>query len=188
MTRLFLIVISLLFFSSVYSQDEEWIPAKVVLKNGTSFRGLVKLPTDSRTNLSSQGKLSIKTNKVLYKKNKKSEKVRYGSDTIEEIVFGDEQYVAEYYKYVPISKSKLILMERVLSGKVELYRIDNKYYLLRKGEEKVLQIVDSFNVFHPSRAKEYFADCDKIVYYLENDLYSLDNLYELVDDYNLLCN
>ena len=188
MTRTLLIIFSFFVFSSVYSQNDDWIPAKVILKNGTWFRGLVKLPTDSRTNLSSEGKISIKTNKVLFKKNKKSEIVRYGSDTLEEVVFGDEQFATEHYKYVPIRKNKLVLMERVISGKVELYKVYNKYYLFRKGEEKVLQIVDSFNIFYASRAKKYFSDCDKIVYYLENELYTLDNLYELVDDYNLLCN
>lgn len=102
-------------------------------------------------------------------------------------------------------------MEKVITGKVSLYARnvstfqstfigsanmtgsgyyydDFQYYLKREDEQVAKLIVgpNSFGSF-TSKAKEYFSDCEKMVYYLDNELYSQNNLIELVDDYNLLC-
>lgn len=182
-----LILFSIFCMSAAYSQNDEWIPAKIILKNGTSFRGQVKLPTHSGANLSSEGIMSFGDNKVSYRKNTKSPKKKYGSNEVDEIIFGDEQFATEHYKYVPIRKKKSILMELVVSGKVQLYRTDNNYFLLRENDEVAKLLVDNQNTFHTSVAKAYFSDCEKIAYYLENELYNFDNITELVEDYNLLC-
>jgi hypothetical protein len=66
---------------------------------------------------------------------------------------------------------------------------DTQYYVKRKNEKsaKLIAGPNNFKSFI-TKAKTYFSDCEKIVYYLDNDLYNIDNITELVDDYNLLCN
>lgn len=207
MIKKFLLVLAFLCFSSIHAQYV-WTPAKVILKNGTSFRGLVKFPKHSG------GLLSIGSTKFKYKKNKKAKAIKYGSDTVDEIVFGDENYATVNYKYVPIGKKRLVLMELEIRGKVSLYsRIvsnvtsipefnpnirdeivyydDRQFYLKRDNEEEAKLFIGSdFFLDCKSRAKKYFSDCSKIVKYIDHDLYDLDELnglLELVDDYNLFC-
>jgi hypothetical protein len=204
MTKKILLILTILCFYSVHAQYD-WTPAKVILKDGTSFRGLVKFP------LHSGGLISIGSTAFKYKKNKKSPKKKYGSDSIEEVIFGDEDFTTVHYKYVPIKKKKSVLMELVVRGRVNLYTRsvlkshnmftgnsnfpstttyyeDSQFYFKRNNEQtaKLIAGPNSFGRFI-SKAKDYFSDCSKIVDYLENRLYDLNNLIELVDDYNLLC-
>ena len=197
-----LIIISL---SSVHAQYDEWTPAKVILKNGTSFRGLVKFPKHSG------GLISIGSTDFKYKKKRKSKTQKLGHETVEEVVFGDEEFTTLHYKYVPIKPNKYVLLEQIINGKASLfsrtvlkfqrtfvgdpnsvptgsYYDDTQYYLIRKNEKsaKLIAGPNSFGTFI-SKAKKYFSDCEKIVDYLEHELYDLNNLTELVDDYNLLC-
>lgn len=199
-----LLLIAILCFSTVHAQYD-WTPAKVILKNGTSFRGLVKFPKHSG------GLISIGSTEFKYKLKKKGKTERYGYETVEEVIFGDEEFATVHYGYVPIQAKKHVLLEKVISGKVSLYARtvskfqstfigapnmtgsgyyddDFQYYLKREDEQVAKLIVgpNSFGSF-TSKAKEYFSDCEKMVYYLDNELYSQNNLIELVDDYNLLC-
>ena len=199
-----LIIITILCFSSVHAQYE-WTPAKVILKNGTSFRGLVKFP------MHSGGLVSIGNTKFKYKKSRKSNIINYGADALDTVIFGDEQFAIVQYQYVSIKKNKSVLMELVTSGIVNLYTrtvsqysntfmgnqnfptsttIDyNAQYYLKRKEENVATLIAGPNSFASFnyKAKKYFSDCEKIIGYLENELYDLNNLTELVDDYNLLC-
>jgi hypothetical protein len=197
-----LIIISL---SSVHAQYDAWTPAKVILKNGTSFRGLVKFPKHSG------GLISIGSTDFKYKKKRKSKTQKFRHETVEEVIFGDVEFTTLHYKYVPIKPNKHVLLEQIINGKASLYsrtvlkfqRIfigdpniqsngyyydDTQYYLIRKDElsAKLIAGPNSFSSFI-SKAKKYFADCEKIADYLEHELYDLNNLIELVDDYNLLC-
>ena len=192
MIKKILIVFAIFCFSSIHAQYDEWTPAKIILKNGTSFRGLVKLPTHSGVNLSSEGTMSLGSNKVQYKKNRKSPKKKYGSDTLDEVIFGDEEFTTVHYKFIPIKKNKSVIMELIVRGNVSLYKANSfenpKFYLIRHNEQVARLFIDSNNSrTFISRAKKYFSDCKNIVYYLESELYSFDNLIELVEDYNLLC-
>lgn len=204
MLKNILIIFTILCFSSVNAQYE-WTPAKVILKNGTSFRGLVKFPKHSG------GLISIGSTEFKYKKKKKSTTKKYGSDTVDQVIFGDEDFTTVHYKYVPIKKKKSVLMERVVRGKANLYTRtvlksnstftgdpnfpstatyydDTQFYLIRDNEQKATLIAgpNSFGSFI-FLAKKYFSDCSKIIYYLESELYEFNNIIELVDDYNLLC-
>lgn len=204
MLKYILIIFTIFCFSSAYSQHE-WTPAKVILKNGTSFRGLVKFPKHSG------GLISIGSTAFKYKKNRKSKTEKYGNEAVQEVIFGDEAFATVHYKYVPIRPNKHILLKEVVCGKVSLYSRtvllfqdtylpdlnpkitgyyydDTQFYLKRKQEQVAKLIVDP-NTFisFPLETKKYFSDCKEIVDYLDNDLYELNNLIELVEDYNLLC-
>ena len=203
MLKKIIILFTIICFSSVHAQYE-WTPAKVILKNGTSFRGLVKFPKHFG------GLISIGSTEFKYKKKRKSGTVAYGHDTVEEVIFGDEDFTTVHYKYVPIKKKKFVLMELITSGKVSLYSRtvlrsqtsflgdpdfesttfydDTDYYLIRNTEEKAKYISGvPNNKMFIYVAKRYFSDCSKIVNYLENELYRLNDIIELVDHYNLLC-
>jgi len=199
-----LIILTFFCFSSVQAQYE-WTPAKVILKNGTSFRGLVKFPKHSG------GLVSIGSTKFKYKKKRKSKTEKYGHETVDEVIFGDEDFTTVHYKYVPIKAKKHVLLELIANGKANLYSRtvlkfqntfvgdpnlqssgyyydDTQFYLIRAGEQKATLIAgpNSFGGFI-SKTKKYFSDCSKIVDYLESELYELKDIVELVDDYNLLC-
>lgn len=145
------------------------------------------------------------------KKNSKSTTEKYGSDTVDKVIFGDEQFATAEYQYVPINTNKSVLMELVISGSVNLYTrtvsqynntfignqnfptsttIDyNSQYYLKRKEEEVAELLagqKSLGSF-VYKAKKYFSDCSEIVCYLDNGLYHENNLIQLVEDYNLLC-
>ena len=201
--KIILILVTILYFSSIHAQYE-WTPAKVILKNGSSFRGLVKFP------MHSGGLVSIGSTKFKYKKNSKSNTEKYGSDALDKVIFGDEQFATVEYQYVPIKKNKSVLMVLLVSGNVNLYSrtvshynntfigdqdfptstidYNSQYYLIRETEQ-VATMIEGQNSFGSfiNKAKKYFSDCEKIIYYLDNELYHSNNLLELVEDYNLLC-
>ena len=200
------IILTLIFFACHLGFSQyEWTPAQVILKNGTSFRGLVKFP------IHSGGLVSIGTTEFKYKKKRKSRVEKYGQETVDKVIFGDEQFATVEYQYVPISKNKSVLMELMVSGKVNLYTrtvsrysynfmeneslptsstidYNSEYYLKREKEIKATLISGPkiFSSFNQS-VKQYFSDCQEISDYIESDLYDLNNLFQLVDDYNLLC-
>lgn len=209
------ILLLALFCSAIYAQNGEWIPAKVILKNGTSFRGFVKFPYSSSTFRSADGQweqkfdlkkeeltyeyeknenpfsLTISTNsrKIIFRKTKKSPKIKYDETELEEVVFGDEQFAVERYRFVSVTDKKSLIMQIIMEGKVNLYKAKSIYYV-KKDKEKTATIISKKGVsdyISLINAKAYFSDCEKIIYYLENDLYRYDNIEELVDDYNLLC-
>ena len=200
-----LLILTILCTSIVNAQYDEWTPAKVVFKNGISYRGLVKFPKHSG------GLISMGTTKFKYRKNKKSKTLKHGHETVQEIIFGDERFETVHYKYVPIKKNKFVLMELMVSGKASLYSRtvlrfqdtgfgtgnlegsgyyydDTQYYLIRKNESvaKLVSSPDIFGSFNLS-IKKYFTDCEILLDYINDELYSYDNLIELVNDYNLLC-
>ena len=74
MIKKVLIILTILCFSKVFAQYE-WTPAKVILKDGTSFKGLVKFP------MHSGGLISMGSTKFKYKKNRKASTEKYGSET-----------------------------------------------------------------------------------------------------------
>lgn len=199
-----LTILTIFCFSLVHAQYE-WTPAEVILKNGTSFTGLVKFPKYSG------GLVSIGTTEFKYKINEKSKTEKYGHDTVDEVIFGDEDIAAFRYKYVPITEKKYVLLEQIVKGKVTLYSrtvltfqntlvanpnilssgnySDNtEFYLMREGEQKAT-LIDGPYIFvsFVSKTKIYFSDCSKIVDYLDSGLYTFENVVELVEDYNLLC-
>ncbi|WP_422106641.1 hypothetical protein [Winogradskyella sp.] len=187
------------------SAQFEWTPAKVILKTGESFRGLVKFPKHL------SGIITIGSSKFKFKKNRKSKVRKLGHDTVYEVIFGDEDFTTVHFKYVPVSKNRFILMEEIIYGRVSLfartvlttyterspfgsefdrtiYYDDIDYYFKRDTEDIATHINNvPTNAIFRRVAKKYFADCEKIVGYLEDELYKLKDLIELVEDYNLLC-
>lgn len=110
-------LLSILLILSVFVMHAqyEWTPAKVILKDGRTFRGLVKFP------MHSGGMVSIGTTKFKYKKNRKSSTIKYGSEELDKVIFGDEQFATAEFQYVPISNNRYVLMELIVNGKAKLY-------------------------------------------------------------------
>lgn len=210
MIKKVIVLITILCFWSANAQFE-WTPAKVILKGGESFRGLVRFPKHFGNII------TIGSSKFKYRKNRKSKVEKLGHETVEEVVFGDEDFTTVHFKYVPVSKNRFILMEEIINGKVSLYARtllktktefrwerheewlgteddrtiyydDVDYYLMRPLEDTATKITNELtNSMFRRIMKKYFEDCEKIVGYLEDELYDGNELLQLVEDYNLLC-
>jgi hypothetical protein len=205
-----ILILSILLCFSIVNAQYSWTPAKVILKDGTSFRGLVKSPKHSG------GLISIGSTKFKYKKYRKSKTKKYGYETVEEVIFGDEEFATLHYKYIPISAKRHVLMAQLVNRKVSLYSRnvskfhsttpitagdfntiptghyydDSQFYLIRKNEKTAKLMAGGPVFFLQSfirRAKIYFSDCKEVISYLEEDLYDISNITELVEEYNLLC-
>ncbi len=71
-------------------------------------------------------------------------------------------------------------------GQIKTELID-QYYIIRDDEVKATQIKISSTEKFKENTIDYFKDCEKIVQYLENDLYEEFDIHELVEDYNIFC-
>ncbi|MFG6687823.1 hypothetical protein ACGK9U_14665 [Mariniflexile sp. HNIBRBA6329] len=66
---------------------------------------------------------------------------------------------------------------------------ESEFFVIRDNEDYATGLIKS-NALSKSfiyAAKKYFSDCANIIKYLNNDLYYEQNIIELIDDYNLLC-
>ncbi|WP_411766044.1 hypothetical protein [Winogradskyella sp. A3E31] len=204
MRKIIFLIITILYSLSVGAQFE-WTPAKVIFNDGSSSRGFVKFPKHSG------GLISIGSTKIKFRKKRKSTTEKFGNESVEEVVFGDEEFTTAHFKYVPIKKNKYVLMELIIEGKVNLFKRtvlkststpstnpvipqnvtyydDTQFFLFRNDGEKAKLIAgpNSIGLFS-AKAQKYFDDCPKILEYIEAGLYNIEDLVQLVKDYNLLC-
>lgn len=191
---LFLFVFSL----TTSSAQNKFIPGKILFKDGSRIKGYVMI---------AKGKVQFKTDH-------KSRKKKYGPKVVDKVIYGDVIEETGYYEYVPIRKGHYSLMKLNINGKVKLYSeafvktsheyfdsentkfvssIEKKrfinYFLFKTKDEVAIKIaINDKNDYFLKLAKQYFADCPDIINYLDNDLYHINNIAELIEDYNLLCN
>jgi len=210
-----ILIISILTCSLSFAQYD-WTPGKLILKNGETLKGLIKIPTKTI------GLLTIGSNKIQYKKEKKGKKKKYSKSQVDKIYFGTFNPNVGYYEYIPIKMKRTAVCKLIRNGKVKLYTrtikigVNNsygvggmtngskdvkkvkEYYILRENERfatNVLQDKDDLSsLFYKGNLKSfknymkrYFSDCKKVVSYIENDLYEDFDIAQIVEDYNLFC-
>ncbi|VAV86207.1 hypothetical protein MNBD_BACTEROID02-243 [hydrothermal vent metagenome] len=207
MYKKFILILSFLTFSISYGQYD-WTPGKLVLKNGQTLKGLIKLPSGSNSFIS-MGK-----SKLQFKKNKKSSKKKFGETQVNKVFFfGISNSEIGYYEYVAISRKRKALFKLIINGKAKLYtrtvRVttnigfqdkDNLYgqsryaevkefYVIRERETVATRLIGSksLNSFK-QHALNYFSDCKDLSSYISDDLYEEYDIRELINDYNILCN
>jgi hypothetical protein len=205
MTKKNLLII-LIFTCSLSYGQYDWTPGKVILKNGQTLKGLLKIP---RVTI---GLLSIPKSKLEYKKNKKGKKKKFDKTQVDKVYFGTSNPNVGYYEYVPISNKRMALFKLIRNGKVKLYmrtikvgvntgfqnqkkvKKRKEYYIIRKNEKKATRVLrdwDGLSIGNlesfKNYMKKYFSDCSNIVTYIKNDLYEDFDIAQIVDDYNLLC-
>lgn len=210
MSRKIILIIFILTYSFSYSQYD-WTPGKLVLKNGETLKGLLKIP------MVTHGLLSIPNNKIEYKEDEKGNKKKFDETEVDKIFFATFNPNLGYYEYVAISKKRMALFKLVRNGKVKLYartikigrnsgiptnenpfgnKIIEKYqefYMIRKNETVATRVINESDGISLNRqtfknyAKKYFSDCPDVLSYIDNDLYEDFDIAQIVDDYNLLC-
>ncbi|TXE18390.1 hypothetical protein ES692_07015 [Psychroserpens burtonensis] len=205
MTKKTLLII-LIFTCSLSYGQYDWTPGKVILKNGQTLKGLLKIP---RVTI---GLLSIPKSKLEYKKDKKGKKKKFDKTQVDKVYFGTSNPNVGYYEYVPISNKRMALFKLIRNGKVKLYmrtikvgvntgfqnqkkvKKRKEYYIIRENEKKATRVLrdwDGLSIGNlrsfKNYMKKYFSDCPNIVTYIKNDLYEDFDIAQIVDDYNLLC-
>lgn len=209
MSKKIILIISILICSLSYGQYD-WTPGKLVLKNGETLKGLLKVPQVTH------GLLSFPKNKLEYKKDKKGKKKKFDETQVDKVFFGTSNPNVGYYEYVSIPSSigtkTIALVKLIRNGNVRLYtrtikigvntgfqnqkKVEKRkeYFIIRKNEKiatRVLREWDGLSIGNlksfKNYMKKYFSDCTDIVTYIENDIYEDFDIAEIVDDYNLLC-
>jgi hypothetical protein len=214
MTRKIILIISILTCSLSYGQYD-WTPGKLILKNGETVKGLIKIPRVTH------GLLSIPKNKLEYKKDKKGKKKKFDKTQVDKVFFATFNPNLGYYEYVPVSRKRMAIFKLIRNGKVKLYTRTIKvgvntgfqnngissgqkkvkkikeYYMIRKSETVATRVFlksDGLSITYKgnlrtfkSYTKKYFSDCPDILSYIDNDLYEDFDIAQIVDDYNLLC-
>lgn len=188
-----------------YGQDD-WKPAKVLLKNGQTLKGLVKFPNT----------------KLSYKKDKKGQKTNFDHTEVDKVFIGTSNPNNGYYEYIPISKNKMALYKLIRNGKAKLYtrlikihningfedysnvnkhkqtEISKEYYVIRENEvvaTRILQKSDGISIANKANhesfknyMKKYFSDCSDLVSFIEDNVYEDFDISQIVEDYNAICN
>ncbi|MBR9847708.1 MAG: hypothetical protein GYB35_17165 [Algicola sp.] len=215
MTRSFILIISILSFSFSYGQYN-WKSGKLILKNGDTLKGLIKIP------MASGNLIAISKSNLEYKKDKKGKKKNFDKTEIDKVFFITSYNPnIGYYEYVPISNNGAFLFKLIRNGKAKLYvrtikkSISNgthyvndtwqnqnknvkikEYYIIRENETIATKIIRPDNLDFPEEGilkkyKEsllkYFSDCEEVVSFIDDDLYEDYDIGQIVEDYNLIC-
>src|SRR5690606_40101541 len=80
LSRKIILIISILICSLSYGQYD-WTSGKLILKNGESLKGLIKIPQVTH------GLLSFPKNKLEYKKDKKGKKKKFDETQVDKVFF-----------------------------------------------------------------------------------------------------
>src|SRR5690606_15019144 len=188
----------------------DWSKGELVLKNGTSLNGLIKLPTVSKDLIAINGR-----EKVRFKTNKKSKTEKYDETQVKQIIFRPSDTETAYFEYVPISKNKHGIFKVITRGNATLYGKTvsttssapmymggptggvhpthymysfndyNEFYVMRENEAIASPLITvRISRSFKNRAIEYFADCPAIVSKLEEKEYRKEDIKEMIEDYN----
>lgn len=203
MTKTKTILLLFLFSITIGYSQYDWTKGELILKNGDTLRGLINLPMISKNLIVMNGK-----EKVKYRIDKKSKKQKYGEDQVQKIIFNISDTEIAYYEYIQISKNKKGIFKIICSGKANLYgrKVSmtsssstgyngivgttqtyslNEFYITRKNEETASPLITvRISYSFKKRAMEYFSDCPKVVYKLEQKIYKKESIKEVIDEYN----
>jgi len=208
MTKIIISIFAILTFSMCYGQYD-WREGKIILKNGQTLKGIVKM------SMPKNKAASFYSSKVQYKRNWKGKPKKIANEEIEKVFYGAFNTEAGYFEFAPVTKKKKELFRVILNGKSKLYKRTIKsvsytggginsntsprtsrnkkiqfidlYYVIRNGELSVTYIPHISLEEFKEKAISYFSDCKKIIEYIENDLYAEFEIKQLVEDYNTFC-
>tara|TARA_R110001583_G_scaffold35215_4_gene117423 strand:+ start:124 stop:759 length:636 start_codon:yes stop_codon:yes gene_type:complete len=198
----------LLTISFTYGQYD-WTKGELVLKNGDTLRGQIKLPMISKNLIAFNGE-----EKVKYRKDRKSKKVKYDETRVEKVIFRNSDTEIAFFEYIQTSKNKKGLFKVISSGKATLYARSvsitsstpmymagpnggtwnqwnysfsdfNEFYVSREKEKIASPLITArISSSFKKRAMEYFSDCPKLISKLEKKIYVKDDIKDVVDKYN----
>ncbi|PNW25799.1 hypothetical protein [Formosa algae] len=186
-----LTLLLLILIVSLGNAQNNWVEGSLILKNGDTITGNLKLP------LINKGVL-VNFHKIKFKKNENDEEVNYDNTNVNKALIKERSNKKAIYEYVKTSKSKYQLFRLIEFKKVKLYARkvsnstmspimigeergfssstyyssqDNEFYALRKNEKIASPLITlptniSASVFTKSfrkRAMKYFSDCPSLV-------------------------
>lgn len=190
----------------------DWTKGELVLTNGDTLRGQIKLPKLSKNITAIYGK-----EKVKYRKNRKSKKKKYDESQVITVIFRNSESEIAFYEYLQISEKKKSLFKVIISGKVNLYArsisvanaapmniLDsnigaynysnpwsycfnnfNEFYVLRENEQIAAPLITvGISRSFKKRAMSYFEDCSAVVSKLYEEIYIKDDVRDVVQEYN----
>lgn len=189
--------------SFISHSQYNWTPGKLILKNGDTLKGFLKLPMH---NISTTP-ISLGKPKLEYRKGFDGKKEKFTYKEVSKVFFGTYNSDLGYYEYVRTLNQGTGIYKIIRNGKVKLYVrtikfiAPNSFNSFNKKVQKIKQycvIRDNERIANPiefsgsSRtfknfALRYFSDCPEVISYIENDLYENFDIVQIVDDYNLLC-
>lgn len=205
--------LTLLFFlltiSLSYSQYN-WTEGELVLKNGSTLKGKIKLPMISKNILAINGK-----EKVKYRTDRKSKTKKYDETQIAQVIFRKSATEIAYFEYIPTSKNKKGLFKVISAGKATLYARSvsishstpmymgggayaspvnywhysfsdfNEFYVIRENEKIASPLITArISSSFKNRAMAYFSDCPEVVSKLETKTYVKKDIKDAIDAYN----
>lgn len=201
--KLTLLIFTLLVsLNNCYSQYD-WTKGKIVLKNGDTLNGSIKLPIASKPKFSDK-------EKIKFRKGWKDPKRKIDETKIDKIIFNYTNGVTSTYEYLQISKNRKRLFRIINNGKAKLYtrkkanagsstmnfgKVHNtlyitydefhEYYILLENELIANPLISSnILISFKNRAIEYFSDCPKLIEKLRNETYTKDDVKIIVEEYN----
>lgn len=94
----------------------DWTKGILVLKNGDTLVGEIELPMISKNLIAFNGE-----EKVKFRKDRKSEKVKYDETQVRKVIFKNSDTEIAYFEYVKLSETDKGLFKVITAGKVTLY-------------------------------------------------------------------
>jgi hypothetical protein len=200
-----LILILLISNCSLIYGQYEWTPGVIILKNGETKEGLIQIP------MTVASLISFGKSRVEFKKDEDHKIQLFDKSQVDKIYFDVYDANHGYYEYVPIKKNKFRLFKLIVNGKAKLYtrtivvatditnhsghvirreyeEEEKEYYILRDKESSLTPLISHYSCLEfKEKTLNYFSDCKDIVEYLRNDMYEEKDVFELVNDYNLIC-
>ncbi len=193
----------ILLISNLTFAQFEWISGTIEFKDGTAIEGLIKLPGYSKNIFAFNGK-----ERVRFKRDKESQKEKFGPDVVKKISFmkrGSYAYVKTAYK-ISLFKEEIIdgevkLYSREITGttpgssfggaggSAPIYTVGTSYsyrefYIKKEGVVAELFISTRGNKYFRKKSIALFGDCTQIVEAMENKRYEKVDIIEVVELYN----
>ncbi len=192
------IVLTFFFFINTFISFSQytWTTGEVILKNGKTISGEVKIPVVSKDLIHFNGK-----SKVRVKNKTNGSKSVFNEDEVALIKFIYSEREITYFKYIPVSKKKQEIFCIVSTGPVTLYGRSvamtsthpgvisfhnlNEFYAQRANETIATPLLTARpSKSFKNRAIEYFSNCPTLVSKLKNKSLGKDNIIAVVEEYN----
>jgi len=184
----------------------DWTEGILVLKNGDTLAGQIQLPMISKDLIAFNGE-----EKVKYRKDRKSDKVKYDESQVSKVIFKNSDTEIAYFEYVKLSEKEKGLFKIIIKGKVTLYARSvsmssanymntggigfsmwsysyydfNEFYVLKENETIALPLITArISRSFKKRAIEYFYDCPVLISKLEDSTFKKEDVREIVSFYN----
>jgi len=196
MTKKIVLTLLLVITTTISFSQYTWTNGEVILKNGKTISGEVKIPVVSKDLIHFNGK-----SKVRVKDETNGRKYVFNEDEVELIKFIYYDNEVAYFTYIPVSKKKKEIFCIITTGSVTLYGRAvgmtssypgmitfhnlNEFYAQRANEE----IATPLQTARPSksfknRAIDYFSNCPTVVSKLKNKTLNKDDIIRVVEEYN----